>query len=122
TYYKEPAGFPVLLSLAFLATGTRESVAFIVARGLYALAIAAVYLLARELLKTRGQAMTAAIVFAATPACFAFSASTGTDVTAVLFATLGVWGIATGNGMLAAGALAMAAQVRLEMIALAPLI
>jgi len=122
TYYKEPAGFPVLLSLIFLFTGTHEIVAFLAARALYAMAVAAVYLLGKEILATRGQAIAAAITVAATPAAFGYSASAGTDLPAALFATLGVWGIAAGNGMLAAAALAMAAQVRLEMIALAPLI
>ena len=122
TYYKEPVGFPVLLSLIFAITGTHESVAFIVARLFYALTVVAVYLLALEILKTRAQAITAAVVFAAAPACFAFSSSAGSDLPAALFATLGVWGAVSGNGMLAAGALAMAAQIRLDMIALAPLI
>src|SRR5215813_2271706 len=40
TYYKEPAGFPVLLSLIFAITGTRESVAFVFARVLFAIAVA----------------------------------------------------------------------------------
>jgi hypothetical protein len=122
TYYKEPAGFPVLLSLIFIVTGTHEVVAFVVARMLYAIAVAAVYLLARTLITSRLQALTAAVAFAATPACFAFSSSAGTDLPAALFACLGVWGIVSGNEMLAAGALAMAAQTRLEMIILAPLV
>jgi len=122
TYYKEPAGFPVILSLILAITGTHEMVAFIVARLLYAMAVAAVYLLGREVLKTRAQAIAAAITFAATPACFAYSASAGTDLPAALFAALGIWGIAAGNGMLALGGLAMASMVRLEMIALASLI
>jgi hypothetical protein len=122
TYYKEPAGFPVLLSLIFAITGTRESVAFVFARVLFAIAVAVVYCLGRDILRTRAQAIAAAIAFAAVPACFGFSSSTGTDLVAALFAALGVWGILVGNGMLAAGALAMAAQVRLEMITLAPMI
>src|SRR5262249_2226991 len=121
TYYKEPAGFPVLLSLIFAVTGARETIAFIAARVLYGFAVCAVYLLGREILQTRAQAMAAAIAFAAAPACFAYSSSVGTDLPATLFATLGVWGILSGNAMLGASALAMAAQVRLEMIALAPL-
>src|SRR5262249_41916449 len=83
---------------------------------------ACVYLLGREILKAPAQAVAASITFAATPACFAFSASTGTDISAALFAALGGLGIASGNGMLAAGGLAMAAQIRLELIVLAPLI
>src|SRR5262249_44108034 len=116
TYYKEPAGFPVLLSLVFAVTGSHEVVAFVFARILYALAVAAVYLLGREILKTRAQAVAASIAFAATPACLAFSASAGTDIPAVLFAALGMLGIASGNGLLAAGGLAMVSQIRLEMI------
>ncbi len=122
TYYKEPAGFPVLLSFAFLFTGTKERVAFIVARVLYAAAVIAVYLLGRTILKTPTQAIVAAVAFASLPAAFVYSSSSGTDVPAALFATLGVWGVVSGNGMLAAAALAMAAQTRLEMIAIAPLI
>jgi hypothetical protein len=122
TYYKEPAGFPVILSLIFAITGTHEKVAFVVARLLYAMAVVVVYLLGRRILKTRLQAVVASLAFAATPACFAFSASTGTDLPAALFAAWGVLGIAAGNGMLAAGGLAMAAQIRLEMIVLAPMI
>lgn len=122
SYYKEPAGFPVLLSLAFLVAGTSELTAFILARLLYALATAAVYLLARKVTDNQWQSLTAAVVFAATPACFAFSASTGTDLTAALFATLFVWGMIEGNALLAVGALLMTSQVRLEMIALAPLL
>ncbi len=105
TYYKEPAGFPVLLSFIFAVTGPREIVAFIVARALYAMAVIAVYLLGRSLMQRRGQALTAAVAFAATPAVFAFSSSAGTDLPATLFAALGVWGIVSDNGILAAGAL-----------------
>lgn len=122
TYYKEPAGWPTLLSLVFLLTGPSETVAFILARFLFGLAIAAVYQLAREALETRGQALTAAIVFGAAPACFWFSVSAGTDVPAALMTALGMWGLLAGNGPLAAGGLAMAAQTRMELIALAPLV
>lgn len=121
TYYKEPAGFSALLGLIFLVTGTRELIAFLFARVLYGLAVAAVYMLGREIAGTRAQAVVAAIVFAATPACFGYSASTGTDLAAALFAALFIWGIVAGSPILAAGSLAMASQVRLEMIALAPL-
>jgi hypothetical protein len=122
TYYKEPAGFPALLSLVFVFTGTHEIIAFVVARALYGLAVAAVYLLARTVTTSRRQAMVAAIAFAATPACFAFSSSAGTDLPAALFACLGIWGIVSDNEALAVGALGVAAQTRLEMILLAPLI
>src|SRR5437867_12701444 len=39
SYYKEPAGWPVLLSLVFLITGRSETVAFWAARILFAMAI-----------------------------------------------------------------------------------
>src|SRR5436190_1964528 len=39
TYYKEPVGFPAVLSLVFLFTGTSELAAFILARIFYALSI-----------------------------------------------------------------------------------
>ena len=106
SYYKEPAGFPVLLSLVFLVTGTSEWTAFLLARLLYGFAVAAVYLLAKKITSNSWQAVTAAVVFAATPACFAYSASTGADLTAALFATLFVWGLIEGNALLAMGALA----------------
>jgi hypothetical protein len=122
TYYKEPAGFPAMLGLVFLVTGTNETAAFVFARLLYALAAGAVYLLARELKRPPGVAIVAAVFFAAAPACFAYSATTGTDLPAALFAALGLLGILSGNAPLAAGAIAMTAQVRLEMIALAPLL
>lgn len=122
TYYKEPAGFPVLLSFVFFFAGTHEMVAFLVARVLYGMAVMAAYLLARALVRTPGQAIAAAVAFAAAPACFAFSASAGTDIPAALFTALGVWGIVSENETLAVGALAMAAQTRMEMVILAPLI
>lgn len=122
TYYKEPAGFPVLLSLVFVLTGPSESAAFAMARLLYGVAIAAVYLLARAVLDSRRQAIAAAGLFAAAPVCFWFSVSAGTDIGAALFAVLGMWGIVTGNGALAAGGLALAAQMRLETIVLVPLL
>src|SRR5207237_5281867 len=78
SYYKEPAGWPVLLSFAFLAAGRSEIVAIWFARFLFALTIAAVYQLARVLLPTQRQALTAAILFGATPVCFWYSLSAGT--------------------------------------------
>lgn len=122
TYYKEPSGWPVLLSLIFLLTGQSETVAFVVARILFALAIAAVYHLAREIVETRRQALVAAVLFGAAPACLWFSVSAGTDIPAALMAVLGMWGLVSGNGALAAGGFALAAQTRLELIALMPLV
>src|SRR2546427_8363540 len=61
TYNKEPVGWPVLLSFAFLIAGRSETVAFWFARLMFALAVAALYQLARELLQTRRQALLAAI-------------------------------------------------------------
>ncbi len=122
TYPKEPAGWPVLLSLAFLAGGAREPVAFWFARFLYALTIAAVYHLARALLAKRTQANVAAILFGATPICFWYSVSAGSDMTAALMAVLGMWGTATGNGALAAAGFAFAAQTRMELLLLVPLV
>src|SRR5438552_1102609 len=89
SYYKEPAGWPVLLSFAFLIAGRSEIVAFWFARFLFALTIAAVYQLARELLPTQRQALAAAILFAAIPVCFWYSLSAGTDMPAALMAALG---------------------------------
>jgi hypothetical protein len=122
TYPKEPAGWPVLLSLAFLVGGTRESVAFWFARLVFALAIAAVYHLARVLLPERKQAVVAAILFGATPIVFWYSVSAGTDMSAALMAILGMWGLATGNGALAAAGFAFAAQTRMELLLLVPLV
>jgi hypothetical protein len=122
SYYKEPSGWPVLLSLVFIATGASEAVAFVVARLFFMLAIAAVYHLAREVLETRRQALIAAVLFGAAPACFWFSVSTGTDFPAALMLVLGMWGLFSGNGALAAGGFAMAAQTRLELMALMPLL
>jgi len=122
TYQNVPAGWPVFLSFAFLAAGRSETVAFWFARLMFALAIAAIYQLARELLSTRRQAFLAAVFFGATPICFWFSVSTGTDLMAVSMAVLGVWGLVTGNGALAAGGLAFAAQTRMELLALIPLV
>src|SRR3989337_1650396 len=42
SYYKEPSGWPVILSLVFMITGRTEAAASWVARILFALAIAAV--------------------------------------------------------------------------------
>jgi hypothetical protein len=122
SYYKEPSGWPVLLSFAFLVAGRSEAVAFVLARVFFMLAIAAVYQLARELLQTRRQALAAAVLFAAAPACFWFSVSAGTDLPAALMAVLGMWGLVSGNGALAAGGFAMAAETRLELIALMPVL
>src|SRR4051812_36916916 len=97
TYPKEPAGWPVLLSFAFLPFGASETAAFWFARLLFGLAIAAVYHLARALLPTRMQAVIAAVMFGATPICFWYSVSAGTDMTAASMAVLGMWGMATGN-------------------------
>src|SRR3990172_7974574 len=88
TYYKEPVGWPVLLSLVFLITGPSEAVAFATARILFALAIAAVYHLGRCVTESRNQAVVAAAVFGAGPACFWFSVSAGTDLPAALMAAL----------------------------------
>src|SRR5258705_11956149 len=49
SYYKEPPGWPVVLSLIFLITGRSEAAAFIAARLFFAIAIAAVYQLSREI-------------------------------------------------------------------------
>jgi hypothetical protein len=122
TYYKEPTGFPVLLSLAFLFTGTGETTAFVVARLLYAATLASFFLLARRIFEDRKPALWATLLFGGTSILFRFSASSGTDLAAALFSILGVLGIVSGNGLLAASALAMAAQVRLEMIVLLPLL
>src|SRR5207244_920137 len=54
--------------------------------------------------------------------CFRFSVSSGTDLPAALYTVLGFWGVAAGNGALAAAGLALAAQTRLELIALVPLV
>jgi hypothetical protein len=122
SYYKEPSGWPVLLSLVFLITGRSETVAFVMGRVFFAIAIAAVYQLARAVLETRRQALAAAILFGAAPACFWFSPSAGTDIPAALAAALGIWGVLSGNGMLAAAGFALAAQMRLELIILVPMV
>ena len=122
TYYKEPSGWPVMLSFVFLVTGLSETAAFILARVLFGVAAAAVYQLARGVVETRLQALAAAIFFAATPACFWFSVSAGTDVPAALMMLLGMWGLLSANGALAAGGFAMAAQTRMELMALMPLV
>jgi dolichyl-phosphate-mannose-protein mannosyltransferase len=121
SYYKEPPGWPVILSLIFLITGRSEAAAYIAARLFFAIAIAAVYHLGREMFDKR-RALVAAILFGAAPACFWFSPSAGTDIPAVLAAALGMWGILAGNGMLAAGGFALAAQIRLELIVLVPMV
>lgn len=122
SYYKSPAGFPVLLSLVFLFTGTSEAVGFVAARVIFSLLVAAVYQLSRRTGLDRWQSLAAAAAVASVPVCFRFSVSAGTDMPAALFAVLGMWGIACGNGALAASGLALAAQTRLEMIVLVPLI
>ena len=99
-----------------------ENVAFWFARILFALTIAAVYHLARALLPTRRQAIIAAVLFGTTPICFWYSVSAGTEMTAALMAVLGMWGIATGNGALAAAGVAFAAQTRMELLLLVPLV
>ncbi len=110
------------MSFAFLFAGGIETVAFWFARLLFALAVAALYQLARELLQTRRQALLAAILFGATPVCVWYSVSTGTDMPSTLMAILGMWGLLTGNGPLAAAGFAFAAQTRLEMLVLIPLV
>jgi 4-amino-4-deoxy-L-arabinose transferase-like glycosyltransferase len=122
TYYKEPAGWPVLLSNLFFLTGPSEQAAFALARIFYGLTLAAVYILAFALLRNRVQAVLAAVLVGATPAVFWFSASAGTDLPAVFFTILGLCGIYAGNGALAASGIAMAAQFRLELIVLTPLV
>ncbi|PYS11417.1 MAG: hypothetical protein DMG15_17950 [Acidobacteria bacterium] len=122
TYNKEPVGWPVLLSFAFLIAGRSETVAFWFARLLFALAVAALYQLTRELLQTRRQALLAAILFGATPVCVWYSVSTGTDMPSALMGILGMWGLVTGNGPLAAAGFAFAAQTRLELLVLIPLV
>jgi hypothetical protein len=122
TYYKEPVGFPSFLSVVFLATGTDEHVAFIAACVCYALAMGTIYQVSRALNQTSRQAALAALLFGATPIVFVHARSVGTDIPAALFAALGFWGIVEGNGALAAAGIALAAQTRLEMIVLAPLL
>src|SRR5262249_7685371 len=58
-YHKEPPGWPVALSLIFLIAGRSERAAFIAARLLFALAIAAVYHLAREWFDKRRSVLAA---------------------------------------------------------------
>jgi 4-amino-4-deoxy-L-arabinose transferase-like glycosyltransferase len=91
------------------------------ARLFFALTIAVVYQLARQKFDKR-RALIAAILFGAAPACFWFSASTGTDIPSALAAALGMWGIAAGNGMLASAGFALAAQMRLELLILIPIV
>ncbi len=122
SYYKEPAGWPVLLSLIFLVTGRSESIAFRVARILFALTVVGVYQLTRQLSGTRVQAAAASIMFGAAPVCFWFSPSAGTDIPAAFMSIVGMWGLAAGNGALAAGGFAYAAQTRMELLALVPLV
>ena len=123
TYYKEPSGFPVLLSFVFLLFGGgSEAAASVLARLMYAGSVAAIYVLAMAVVNDRRKAIFATIAFAAIPMAFWFSASSGTDAAASLFSTLGVMGIVLASGPLAVGGLAMAAQTRLEMIALMPLL
>jgi len=122
SYYKEPPGWPVLLSLVFLVTGVHEAVAFWVARIFYAIAIAAVFHLARQALKNRTQSLIAAVLFAATPVCFLFSPSAGTDITASAMSAIGMWGLLAANGPLAAAGIALAAQTRMELLILVPLV
>src|SRR5262249_25474775 len=92
------------------------------ARLLFALAVAVLYQLACELLPTRRQALLTAILFGATPVCIWYSVSTGTDMPSALMAILGMWGLLTGNGPLAAAGFALAAQIRLEMLVLIGLV
>jgi len=122
SYYKEPPGWPVLLSLVFLVTGVHEAVAFWAARILYAIAIAAVFHLARQTLKNRTQSLIAAVLFGATPVCFWFSPSAGTDIAASAMSTIGMWGLLAANGPLAAAGIALAAQTRMELLILVPLV
>ena len=74
-----------------MVAGKGEPTAFFVARLFFALSVAAVYQLARETLETRTQAVTAAILFGATPICFWFSPAAGTDIPTALLAVLGMW-------------------------------
>src|SRR5207253_9587204 len=60
--------------------------------------------------------------FGAPPVCFWYSLSAGTDMPAALLAVLGMWGLATGNGALAAAGFAFAAQTRMELLVLIPLV
>ncbi len=122
TYYKEPAGWPVLLSFVFFFTGPSEQAAFITARVFYGATLGAIYMLGLTLFQSRRQAAVAAILVGAAPVFFWYSASAGTDIPAAFFAVLGLWGIFAGNAPLAAAGIAMSAQIRLELIALAPLV
>src|SRR5438034_106057 len=77
---------------------------------------------AGALLPTRRQALLAAILFGATPVCLRYSVSTGTDTPSALMTILGMWGLLSGNGPLAAAGFAFAAQTRLELLVLIPLV
>ena len=122
SYYKEPPGWPALASLAMIAAGRRESVVFWLSRLLFAAAIASVYHLASRVVQSRWQALFAAIFFGSAPVALWSSASAGTDAPAALLSTIGLWGLVTGNGALAAGGLGMASLTRMELVVLTPLI
>ncbi len=118
TYYKEPAGYPALLGLVFAIAGASEEAAFLFARVLFALAAAAVYLLARDQFRSRWMGGMSALVFMFVPAVLEHSASAATDIPALLFAVVGFWGLVSGGPALAVAGFALAAQIRLEPIVL----
>jgi hypothetical protein len=122
SYYKEPPGWPVLASLAMIVAGRREIVVFWLSRFLFASAIASVYHLASRGGQSRWQAFCAAVFFGAAPFALSSSASAATDVPAALLSTIGLWGLVTGNGALAAGGLGIASLTRMELVVLTPLL
>ena len=118
TYYKEPPGYPSLLGLVYAVTGVSESVAFVFARLLFALAASSVYLLARDLLKERWLGWAAALMFLTTPVVLDHSVSAGTDVATALFAVVGIWGLVNSVAPVAVAGLVLVSQMRLEAIVL----
>ncbi len=118
TYYKEPAGYPTLLGLVFAIAGASEEAAFLFARVMFALAAAAVYLLARDQFRSRWMGGMSALVFMFVPAVLEHSASAAMDIPSLLFAAVGFWGLVSGGPALAVAGFALAAQIRLEPIVL----
>ncbi len=78
--------------------------------------------LAHTLTRSRGAAVTAALLVALSPYGIAFSASAFTDMPMVLFGVLALWAAVTGRGVWAGVALALAYACKQQGLLFAPLV
>lgn len=126
-YYKQPAAYPFLLSLAFQLAGVREAVAFTLNNLAFAGSILVVFGLGRVLFHSTRLALFSALIFALIPLNLRWGNTVAGEPTAVLGALLSVFATAVfarrpahATALCAVAANALAVQFRSESILILP--